>query len=73
MTINELGKKIKTLKGYPLRTDIAVTVINSEDSVSDNPINDTTIVFELYDMNYQINLTLHDDGTWDYETIGEKK
>lgn len=34
MTINELGKKIKTLKGYPLRTDIAVTVINSEDSVS---------------------------------------
>jgi len=72
MTINELGKKIKTLNGYPLRTDIDVTVINSEDSVADNPINDTTIVFNLYDSNSRVSLNLHDDGTWNYEIIGEK-
>ncbi len=73
MTINELGKKIKTLKGYPLRTDIDVTVINCEDSMEDNPINDTTIVFGLYDSNSRVNLTLHDDGTWNYEINGEKQ
>jgi hypothetical protein len=60
MIINELGKKIKALKGYPLRTDVAVIVVDK----TDNDIDETTITFELYGENRKISVYLNEDGTW---------